>query len=83
MLIYGRSQHPYAARIHDAIHDLVQELRNLREVEKRKGLKPSPRGMRLNKIVHQTAEKFGIRTPKQQAQRTAASAAYQPGEERQ
>jgi hypothetical protein len=57
----------------------MQELRNLREVEKRKGLKPSPRGMRLNKVVHLTAEKFGILTTKQQG---LARAACQPGEER-
>jgi hypothetical protein len=73
MLVYGSSRHPYADQIFGAIHDLIEELRNLRQVEKRKGVKPSPRGMRLNKVVHLTAQKFGIPTPTQRRQAKAAA----------
>jgi hypothetical protein len=81
MLVHGQSRHPYADRIYGAIVDLMQELRNLRQTEKRKGDKPSPRGMRFNKVVHLTAETYGILTPRQQGRQKKA-AAVQPGEER-
>jgi hypothetical protein len=73
MLVHGQSDRPEASKIYGAMAALLQEFRDLREVQRRNGQKPYPLGARLNKVVHAICDAHGIATPyKKRLARTAA-----------
>ena len=69
MLVHGQSK----PVIYEAMSKLLQEFRDLREVQRRNGQKLYPLGARLNKVVHAICDAHGISTPyKKRVARQAA-----------
>ena len=54
---------PDAGKIYEAMSRLIQEFRDLRQVQRRNNQKPYPLGARLNKVVHAICDAHGIATP--------------------
>ena len=64
-LVHGQGPRADAPQIYEAMAKLLQEFRDLREVQRRNGQKPYPLGARLNKVVHAICAAHGIATPVQ------------------
>ena len=76
LLVHGQSSRPEAGAIFARMSSLLQEFRDLREVQRSKGQKFYSLGARLNKVVHAICDAYNITTPaKNRISRQAAAAA--------
>ena len=75
LLNHGQGPAPYAPKVYEAMNRLLQEFRDLREIQRRYGYFQYPLGARLNKVVHAICDAHGIVTPyKRRIARQAVSA---------
>lgn len=75
IVVHGQSQRVDASQIYQKAASLLQEFRDLREMQRRNGYKPYALGARLNKVVHAICDAHRIATPqKRRIARQAMSA---------